>query len=46
MADKDPETRKREYLPPKIVHSEQIESRAVSCAMADDNTCSAGPIQS
>ena len=46
MAAKETETKKKDYLPPKIVHSEQIEGRAVTCALADDVTCAAGPIQS
>lgn len=37
---------RKEYFPPKIVHTEKIEIRAVACAMADDATCGAGPIQS
>jgi hypothetical protein len=46
MAGKaDDETRK-EYFPPKIIHTEKIEARAVACAQADDATCGAGPIQS
>jgi hypothetical protein len=39
-----PQSRK-EYFPPKIVHTEKIETRAVACTMAD-NSCAAGPIQS
>lgn len=35
----------KEYFPPKIVHTERIEGRAVSCAMAND-ACAPGPIQS
>lgn len=46
MADKELETTKKDYLPPKIVHSEKIEGRSVACAMADDASCAAGPIQS
>jgi hypothetical protein len=34
------------YTPPRIVHTEKIELRASVCAMADDATCGAGPIQS
>ena len=36
------------YHPPKIVHSEKIEVRAVTCAMASttDPGCTDGPIQS
>jgi hypothetical protein len=38
---------KREYFPPKVVHTEAIEARAVSCALADDTCVQAGgPIQS
>jgi len=38
---------RKEYFPPKVVHTETIETRAVACALADD-TCAAagGPIQS
>ena len=35
-----------EYFPPRIVHTEKIEGRAVACSMANDATCGAGPIQS
>ena len=44
MADRDNE--KKEYFPPKIVHSETMTGRAVACAKSDDSTCGAGPIQS
>jgi hypothetical protein len=38
---------KKEYFPPKVVHTEAIETRAVSCALADDTCVQAGgPIQS
>ena len=37
---------RREYFPPRIVHTEKIEGRAVACAMADDAQCGQGPIQS
>ena len=38
---------KKEYFPPKVVHTEAIETRAVNCALADD-VCAqqGGPIQS
>ena len=37
---------RKEYSPPKIVHTEKIEGRAVVCAMANDAQCGAGPILS
>ena len=37
---------KKEYFPPKVVHTETIETRAVACALADDTCTAAGPIQS
>lgn len=37
---------RKEYYPPRIVHTEKIETRAVACAKADDATCGNGPIQS
>ena len=37
---------KKLYEKPRIVHAEQIEARAVGCAIADAATCSEGPIQS
>lgn len=40
------EREKREYFPPKIVHSETLTGRATSCAQADSAVCGAGPIQS
>jgi|KBSSwiStaDraftv2_1062776.scaffolds.fasta_scaffold330653_2 hypothetical protein len=47
MAKESTETgARREYFPPRIVHTEKIEGRAVACAMADDAQCGAGPIQS
>jgi hypothetical protein len=45
MADTKQSSRK-EYFAPRIVHTEKIEGRAVACAMANDATCGAGPIQS
>ena len=40
-------TEKKEYFPPKVVHTETIETRAVNCALADDVCVQAGgPIQS
>lgn len=45
MAEKKEEG--KEYFPPKIVHTEKLEARAVTCAMADDASClPPGPIQS
>ena len=46
MASKESDARKRDYVPPKIVHTEEMETRAVNCAMSDDNACAAGPIMS
>ena len=46
MSERDTRPERKEYFPPKIVHTEKIETRAVSCAMASDGACSAGPIQS
>jgi len=37
---------RKEYFPPKVVHTEKIEARAVACAKDDDFTCGAGPLQS
>ena len=42
----DTKQSKQEYFPPKVVHTEKMEARAVNCALADDATCGAGPIQS
>jgi hypothetical protein len=46
MSERDTRSERKEYFPPKIIHTEKIETRAVVCAMADDATCSSGPIQS
>jgi hypothetical protein len=43
--DDAPETRK-DYYPPRIVHTEKIEARAVACSKSDDTACAGGPIQS
>lgn len=40
------EDEKKQYFPPKVVHSEKITSHAVSCAKSTDATCGAGPMQS
>lgn len=37
---------RKEYFPPKFVHTETMEARAVSCAMENDANCQGGPIQS
>ena len=37
---------KKEYFPPKIIHTEKIEVRAVVCARSDEATCGAGPLLS
>jgi hypothetical protein len=40
------EKERKEYFPPRIVHTERIETRAVTCAKSDDASCGAGPIKS
>lgn len=42
MAEKE----KKEYFPPKVVHTEVMTARATTCAKADDASCGAGPINS
>jgi hypothetical protein len=42
----DAKAEKKEYFPPKVVHTEKLESRAVECALADATCAAAGPIQS
>jgi hypothetical protein len=37
---------KREYFPPRIIHTEQMTARATMCAKSDSATCGFGPIQS
>jgi hypothetical protein len=37
---------RKEYLPPKITHTEKLEARAVACSQSTDATCGAGPLQS
>jgi hypothetical protein len=41
-------TPRREYFPPRIVHTEKLETRAVACMKADDSCASngTGPINS
>jgi hypothetical protein len=46
MATKEGSSKRKEYFPPRIVHTEKIEARAVVCSMSNDATCGAGPIQS
>jgi hypothetical protein len=46
MADQKDGGGKKEYFPPKVVHTEKMEARAVTCALADAATCNGGPIQS
>jgi hypothetical protein len=46
MVNKGNLPERKEYFPPRIVHTEKIETRAVACSLADDATCGAGPIQS
>jgi hypothetical protein len=42
---KGQENERREYFPPKIVHSEKLTARAAEC-MKSDTSCAPGPIQS
>jgi hypothetical protein len=44
--DCDDQNLRKEYFPPRIVHTEKIETRAAVCARGNDATCGAGPIQS
>jgi hypothetical protein len=44
MADRD--DTKKDYSPPRIVHTEKVNARAVSCAATDPGACGAGPMQS
>ena len=37
---------RKEYFPPKIIHTEKIEARAVACSKASDGSCPDGPILS
>lgn len=46
MAKASEGTERKEYFPPRVVHTEKIETRAVTCAQATDAQCGAGPIQS
>jgi len=46
MANKEASVVRKEYFPPRIIHTEKVETRAVACSLADDATCGAGPIQS
>jgi len=46
MADNGNSSARKEYFPPRIVHTEKIETRAVACALGNDAQCGAGPIQS
>lgn len=43
--DAEPNPRK-EYVAPRIAHTEKLEARAVTCSKTSDTTCAAGPIQS
>ena len=36
----------KEYHPPRIIHTEKLEARAVVCAKADISCEAVGPIQS
>ena len=46
MSSSKTDDKRKEYYPPKVVYSERMETRAVTCALADDNTGPGGPIQS
>jgi hypothetical protein len=37
---------KKPYEKPRIIYSEKMEARAVSCAKADAGACAAGPVTS
>jgi hypothetical protein len=37
---------KKPYQKPRIIYSEKMEARAVSCAKADTAGCAAGPVTS
>jgi len=43
--DDNRESSKKEYFPPKIVHSEKMTARASQC-MSADSSCAPGQIQS
>ena len=45
MIEKKKQDARKEYFPPKIVHTEKMEARATSCSLGDF-TCNPGPIQS
>lgn len=45
-ADDTKQESRKEYFPPKIIHTEKIEARAVACSKATDSCASSGPIQS
>ena len=44
--DDSREGSRKEYFPPKIVHSEKLTALAAACMYADSATCAPGPIQS
>ncbi len=37
---------KKPYETPRVLHTEKLEARAVSCTKSDETTCGSGPIQS
>ena len=37
---------KKTYEKPAIIHTEEIEARAVTCAKVDNTSCAAGPVTS
>lgn len=37
---------KQPYEPPRILGTEKMEARAITCVQSDDVVCNAGPIQS
>ena len=46
MADPNAESNLKAYSPPKIVHTEKTEARAILCSQGDDTCAASGPIQS
>jgi hypothetical protein len=40
------ESERKEYFPPKVVHTEKLTARAVLCSKSDDSCVASGPIQS
>jgi hypothetical protein len=44
--DKPESIARKAYASPRVLYTEKIEARAVSCAAATDAQCGAGPIDS